>query len=538
VQLHLTIDLRAVILGVVLLLVAAGIATPFAISLADDEPAGETSSAQPITLGTAFTYQGQLNDASGPANGTYDLRFTLFDADTAGTVVAGPISVNDIIVADGLFTATIDFGAGALAGSERWLLVEAKATASQTFDALTPRQPLSAVPYALFALSGGTQYSAQSPIALNGTTFGFSTQGCIAGAAWKYNGATWSCDPVPVPYTAGSGLTLTGNQFAVNFAGSGSLATVSRSNHDHFGQSWSGNSPNSGVGLNVYNGATSGVGIVGQASSSIGYIGYRGKIGVLGSSGSGICGAVALDTINAGVHGANCGSGEGVSAYSFQGAGVYGASSSSDGVHGYSPTAAGVYGQSTSGYGVYGAGGTGWAGYFNGDVGIPANRDCYCSILPPSDLRLKRDVGSARYGLAATLALAARSYRWNEETDDEDVHLGFIAQEVQMIMPELVKESRDGMLALDYIGIIPVLTRAIQEQQAQIETLRTSPEPSPSGALDTAPKAGAPVALQVTAVRQSAGPSNAAIYTGAGAVVLFALGLFAVAGVLVRRPVL
>ena len=61
-QLNLTIDLKAVLIGFVLLLVAAGIATPFAISLADDGPAPERSSAQPISLGTAFTYQGQLNN--------------------------------------------------------------------------------------------------------------------------------------------------------------------------------------------------------------------------------------------------------------------------------------------------------------------------------------------------------------------------------------------------------------------------------------------------------------------------------------------
>jgi len=37
---------------------------------------------QPV--GTAFTYQGRLVDGAGPANGTYDLQFTLFDAVTAG----------------------------------------------------------------------------------------------------------------------------------------------------------------------------------------------------------------------------------------------------------------------------------------------------------------------------------------------------------------------------------------------------------------------------------------------------------------------
>ncbi|HEV2692177.1 MAG TPA: hypothetical protein VG347_04715, partial [Verrucomicrobiae bacterium] len=38
-----------------------------------------------LAQGTAFTYQGRLNSASNPAAGTFDLRFALFDATTAGT---------------------------------------------------------------------------------------------------------------------------------------------------------------------------------------------------------------------------------------------------------------------------------------------------------------------------------------------------------------------------------------------------------------------------------------------------------------------
>jgi len=44
------------------------------------------------SLGTAFTYQGRLNDGGNPANGTYDLKFTLYDADGGGRAVAGPLT--------------------------------------------------------------------------------------------------------------------------------------------------------------------------------------------------------------------------------------------------------------------------------------------------------------------------------------------------------------------------------------------------------------------------------------------------------------
>src|SRR5262245_52147826 len=42
--------------------------------------------------GTTFTYQGRLNDGASPANGNYDLKFTLFGASSSGSALAGPIT--------------------------------------------------------------------------------------------------------------------------------------------------------------------------------------------------------------------------------------------------------------------------------------------------------------------------------------------------------------------------------------------------------------------------------------------------------------
>ena len=53
---------------------------------------------------------------------------------------------------------------------------------------------------------------------------------------------------------------------------------------------------------------------------------------------------------------------------------------------------------------------------------------------------------------------------------DED-RMGFIAQEVQEVLPQLVSEDENGFLALNYIDLIPVLTEAIKEQQLKIEQL-------------------------------------------------------------------
>src|SRR5689334_6264211 len=70
--------------------------------------------------GTAFTYLGRLNDGGDPASRIYDVRFTLCDALTGGSIVAGPLTHSPTAVSNGLFTATLDFG-NAFPGAARWL---------------------------------------------------------------------------------------------------------------------------------------------------------------------------------------------------------------------------------------------------------------------------------------------------------------------------------------------------------------------------------------------------------------------------------
>ena len=71
--------------------------------------------------GTAFTYQGKLTDSGQPANGIYDLRFTIYDALANGQVVGGPLTNTATSLFNGLFTLTLDFGSGLFAGDARWL---------------------------------------------------------------------------------------------------------------------------------------------------------------------------------------------------------------------------------------------------------------------------------------------------------------------------------------------------------------------------------------------------------------------------------
>ncbi len=106
----------------------------------------------PQSLGYAFTYQGYLADGASAANGVFDFQFRLYDALTGGSQVGSQLSVPNLSVANGYFTAALDFGASAFNGSRLWLEIDVKPDLGSTYATLTPRIELTAAPYALFSL--------------------------------------------------------------------------------------------------------------------------------------------------------------------------------------------------------------------------------------------------------------------------------------------------------------------------------------------------------------------------------------------------
>jgi hypothetical protein len=101
--------------------------------------------------GTAFTYQGQLQNNSSPANGTYNLTFSLYTNSTSGTAVAGPVTNSAVGVTNGLFTVTIDFGSSVWNGQTNWLQIGVETNSANSFNTLAPRQQLTPIPYAIAA---------------------------------------------------------------------------------------------------------------------------------------------------------------------------------------------------------------------------------------------------------------------------------------------------------------------------------------------------------------------------------------------------
>ena len=72
-------------------------------------------------LGSVFTYQGKLESGGNPAQGSFDLRFTLYSLPSGGGPLAGPVCSDNVAVTQGVFTTSIDFGAAAFNGDARWL---------------------------------------------------------------------------------------------------------------------------------------------------------------------------------------------------------------------------------------------------------------------------------------------------------------------------------------------------------------------------------------------------------------------------------
>jgi hypothetical protein len=104
------------------------------------------------------TYQGMLNVGGAAADGLYDFRFTIYDAETAGSVVAGPLGFTGVEVDDGFFTVELDYPRDGTANQPRWLEIEARESGVGAFETLSPRQRITPVPEA-----GNTQAARLQP---------------------------------------------------------------------------------------------------------------------------------------------------------------------------------------------------------------------------------------------------------------------------------------------------------------------------------------------------------------------------------------
>ena len=110
---------------------------------------------------SGFNYQGRLTDGGSPANGNYDLQFALFDAADGNNQIGQTKIVSSVPVSAGIFTVTLDFGANAFSGANRFLEISARPSGAGAFTLLTPRQPITSTPYAVRSSSAAGADNAQ-----------------------------------------------------------------------------------------------------------------------------------------------------------------------------------------------------------------------------------------------------------------------------------------------------------------------------------------------------------------------------------------
>ena len=179
--------------------------------------------------------------------------------------------------------------------------------------------------------------------------------------------------------------------------------------------------------------------------------------------------------------GQSTGTSPGLEGYSKKGNGVYAQSDSSAAVYAVSNTENGVYGQTNSGLK--------FAGYFNGDV---FSTGAYTG----SDARLKSNISDFGNAMDIINALQPKNYNFKMEGDyaslqlPKGLHYGLIAQDLEKVLPNLVKESKitikdyktnneDGtekshdvsFKAVNYTELIPIMIKGMQEQAKKNEEL-------------------------------------------------------------------
>jgi hypothetical protein len=90
------------------------------------------------------------------------------------------------------------------------------------------------------------------------------------------------------------------------------------------------------------------------------------------------------------------------------------------------------------------------------------------ALTQNSDARLKKDIVPLSNSLEAIQQLSGYSYHWKDASNSEE-QIGLLAQEIQKVYPQLVKENEQGTLSVNYSGMVPVLLTAVKEQQKQLQ---------------------------------------------------------------------
>ena len=194
-------------------------------------------------LSNGFTYQGQLQQSASPVNDTCDFQFSLWDAGNGGSQVGSTQGAGGLNVVNGLFTALLDFGPGVFTGDNRWLQIAVRCPdGSGIYTTLSPRQFLSAAPYALYVSSAGTasDLSCSGCVGSSDLATGAVTSSKIAFGTIDTNNLAFTPGTVTAVST---GVGLTGGTISTSGTISAvfgtTAGTVAEGDHQHDARYWS-----------------------------------------------------------------------------------------------------------------------------------------------------------------------------------------------------------------------------------------------------------------------------------------------------------
>jgi hypothetical protein len=479
-------------LGLLLTLVAG-------LALAQEPVVQEKMSVQGA-VGTSFTYQGRVLHDGTPIDGTCDFEFSLWDAPSGGSQLAGQ-AANGVEVNDGYFSVELDFGDGAFTGDARYLQIGVDCGGGGAL--LEPRVALAAAPYA-HSLRPGAEVEGSGNYVLSVTNTGTGDGIRAFSSAAEYNWAALygvndsSGSGVYGSSSSGSGVYGSSSSGVGVYGGVGTAsgkspitgAAVWGDSADRpgvFGTSnsaggvggWSTSGPGvSGIsdsstgvsgasnsGNGVEGASTSGNGVHGTSSSGVGVYGGVGTAsGKSPITGAGVWGdsadrpGVFGSSNSAGGVGGQSTSGPGVTGISDSGNGVAGTSNSGNGVYGYSPSGHGVHGQANppDGYGIYSEGNAYVAGELFWD-----GKTSYIAISTAAFIpELYGDIGHVEYDNEGY-------YLENEEDTGQ-----YFAAQAQLPHNAIVTELRVGWRdGSDTAGTVYLKRRSMFEVTQAPETM-------------------------------------------------------------------
>lgn len=117
--------------------------------------AGLLTAAHDVHAAQPISYQGELKWQGVPLDGSRDMKFRLFNAETGGTQVGPDLSANAVALTQGRFSVHLDFGTAPYNGQQLWLEISVSdGQSGPPFTTLSPRQSVTPAPYAMFALNG------------------------------------------------------------------------------------------------------------------------------------------------------------------------------------------------------------------------------------------------------------------------------------------------------------------------------------------------------------------------------------------------